>query len=148
MDHLFVVRTGEHGPHRNLTQVGRATVGRLGKLIRKTGHTKGNGVSIVSSPRKDAITTARIIARHLRTTNVEEDRALYIAARGNQEVQDVIAARRAKVMVLVTHCDICKRFPKEYLEREFGTFAEIPELDNGTAVHFNLRLGTHSILRT
>ncbi len=49
-------------------------------------------------------------------------------------------------LIMVTHLEVAREFPRHYLKTEFGVNKHIREISKGEAVHFDLEGKTYQIL--
>lgn len=148
MRHLFVVRHGKYdcapGGKYVLSEDGRNQMSALAAYISGI----SNNLQISSSPEDVAIQSARALGDEFGLP-VEESFELWSDNLGPAQsnrygdsnrvhayVQD--KQYRADSFIVLSHKEICEKYPTFFLKTELGQDQQIPLLKHGQMVHFDL----------
>ncbi len=156
MKHLIVVRHGDYGDNRKLSEQGKKQIANIALQLVDL---KNNQTSVIlTSPAPRALESAEIIQQTLGITERIEipffwsdttaPAPTYYKDRDPSKVMNIINKYLDKnIVIVVSHLELVNQFPRFFAETKLGKYWNLPDLQKGEAIRFDVQTKSFKILK-
>lgn len=156
MKHLIIVRHGDYGTDRRLSENGKNQI--TGISLRLVDLNPGKDCVILTSIAPRALDSADIIQEKFGITNYVKvpffwsdntaPSPTYYRDRNPSKVMDIICEYEdIDIVIVVSHLELVNEFPSFFAETQLGKNWNLPELEKGQAIHIDITEKSFRILK-